>query len=234
LANSRKIKGVLFDVDGTLYYQFPVRVIMIAYLISMNILNPRELIRKIKIIKAYRIAQEQLRTSIDNTMIKSKDQFAATVDRTGESYDYVTRNITEWFDKKPLPLLRFCRRQGLLKFLTKLKKEGMVLAVFSDYPAVDKLKALGVSKYFKTVVSSYDSGVTGFKPDTNGFSIAAEKMDLKPSEILYVGDRIDIDGKGAISAGMNVVIINGLSPNKIVSKIPVANTLKGVLWQIFH
>lgn len=232
LSNRVKIKGVLFDVDGTLYYQFPLRIIMAAYLITANILHPLELLRKIKIIFAHRSAQEQLRFSMDENQVSASDQIALTVSKTRETSDYVKSTIREWMEEKPLPFLCFCRRRGLLKILGNLKKNGFILGVFSDYPALEKLKALGVDGYFDRIICSYDSNVTGFKPDTNGFLVAAKAMGLKPSQILYVGDRIDIDGKGARKAGMNAVIINGLSKNKTISTIPVVNTIKGILWHI--
>ena len=37
--------------------------------------------------------------------------------------------------------------------------------------------------------------------------VAARKMGIDPSEILYVGDREEVDGIGASNAGMQVVIL---------------------------
>lgn len=91
--------------------------------------------------------------------------------------------------------------------LTTLRERGYRLGVFSDYPAADKLKALGVMHYFNTVVSSQDRGVRGFKPHTNGFGIAASRLGLSPGEVLYIGDRMEVDGRGAIAAGMAVAIL---------------------------
>lgn len=224
---------MLFDVDGTLYYQFPLRISMVACLVVLNFLSPRELMRKIRVINAYRSAQELLRCSVEKNTMNSSGQLAMTVEKTKESPDYVAGVISEWFEKKPLPFLRFFRRRGLLHLLAELKKQGILLGVFSDYPADEKLKALGVRHYFKTMVSSHDSQVNGFKPRTNGFLIAAVKMGLKPCEILYVGDRSDIDGKGAQSAGMSAVIVNQFSKNRKVTEFPVIQTIKGVMWHIY-
>jgi len=208
------IKGILFDVDGTLYHQAPLRLFMILLLIASNINNPKGLFRKARVIKAYRKAQEILRTQkiAQNNCADRQISFAVLLTR--EPTDYVSEVINEWFEKRPLPFLPFCRRKDLKQALNGLAQYGFRLGIFSDYPARHKLKALGIDKYFKTVVTSKDPGVTGFKPITNGFDIAAQKMGLPINQILYVGDRVDIDGDGATAAGMPVVIIKGFLANK--------------------
>ena len=46
------------------------------------------------------------------------------------------------------------------------------------------------------------------KPDRRIFLTAAERIGFGPEEIIYVGDRIDIDIKGAMAAGMKPVLKN--------------------------
>lgn len=91
--------------------------------------------------------------------------------------------------------------------LATLRERGYHLGVFSDYPATEKLKALGVRDYFTTVVSSQDNEVRGFKPNTTGFGIAVSRLGLLPGEVLYVGDRLDVDGRGAKGAGIAAAIL---------------------------
>lgn len=201
------IKGVLFDFDGTLYHQTPLRIMMMLLLVILNIISPRGLFKKIKVISEYRKAQELLRKRGDTVVLCADKQVEITAANSGESKDYVTKIKEEWFEKKPLRILPFCRRAGLTKVLEVLHRNGFKLGMFSDYPAGEKLRALGISEYFSVVVSAHDKEIKGFKPHTNGFSESAIKMGLKPSQILYVGDRPEVDGLGAVKAGMPVVIL---------------------------
>lgn len=199
------IKGVLFDVDGTLYHQFPVRLVMCCQLL-LHLYTPVKLYKMIKIIYSYRKAQEELRHN-RNVHANSTSQIDRTVEKTGESHFFVREITEEWFEKKPLPFLKFFRRKGIVPVLDYLQGRDVKLGVYSDYPARAKLQALGLRKYFSTVISASDEEVVGFKPISNGFFIASLKMGLKPEEILYVGDRVAVDGAGAMAAGMKAVIL---------------------------
>jgi len=193
-----RVKGILFDIDGTLYHQMPVRLIVILLFIIENISTPRQFKKKARIIIAYRKAQETLRNSKSGKMAIS--QVEMTVKTVGAPCGYVRQVVAEWFETKPLPFLKPFRRKGVTKALDILLKNGFKLGVFSDYPAPAKLKALGLSDYFSVTVSAVDSDVSGFKPNSTGFYISARKMGLKRSEIVYVGDRPEVDGIGALRA----------------------------------
>lgn len=203
-----QVRGVLFDVDGTLYHQTPLRVLMIAFLLGSYCYSPRLLKKKINIIRSFRKGQEHLRIAETPMGNCKKRQLAYATGKTGESSQDVEETIEKWFFQKPKSVLPLCRRKGLHRFLNNLTGRNLRLAVFSDYPAIEKLKALGIDNYFSTFISSWDKDVKGFKPHTTGFAIAANKMKLSPDEILYVGDREEVDGIGANAAGMRAVIIN--------------------------
>ena len=53
---------------------------------------------------------------------------------------------------------------------------------------------------------SYEFGFR--KPDKRIFLAAAERIGFKPEEIMFVGDRINIDIKGAIATGMTPILKN--------------------------
>ena len=228
LKNCSKIKGILFDVDGTLYHQTLLRPIMILLFVSFNIHNPKELLRKARVIIAYRKAQENLRYSLQGSSNCSIRQIDLAINNTGESHGYISKTIIEWFEKRPLSFLRLCHRRGLNSVLDLLLQKGFKLGVFSDYPTWDKLQALKVCEYFSTVVSANDPEVKGFKPKTNGFAVAARRMGLKPSEVLYVGDRAEVDGIGASAVGMPVVILKGFFDLKKSCDYPVLSSFDGL------
>jgi FMN phosphatase YigB (HAD superfamily) len=207
-----KIKGVLFDVDGTLYHQTPLRAIMVSLLLFHHLLTPGKLMRKIRVIKAYRNAQEELRLRGDQAGPKTQVELAA--ENSDESGQYVREVVAQWFEKKPVPYLPLCRRRAVKEVVRSLYDQGMKLGVVSDYPVREKVAALGISQWLSVVVSPGIDDVRGFKPNTNAFAKAAEKIGLDGSEIVYVGDRPEVDGAGASSAGMKPVIIGSAGKNK--------------------
>ncbi len=207
IQGTRRIKGILFDVDGTLYHQAPCRAIMLVLLFLFHFSRPSELWKKLRVILQYRESQEILRKLPMAGIGNQKSQILLTARHTNESVSYISDVVEDWFEKKPLPFLRFCRRRELRESLSLLFQRGIKLGIFSDYPAENKLKALGISNLITTVVPSGNMEIYGFKPRTNGFKIAADKMGLDPAEILYVGDRPEIDGLGGSEAGMQVAIL---------------------------
>jgi len=61
---------------------------------------------------------------------------------------------------------------------------------------------------FQQVISSADCGVA--KPDPEIFREAARRLRLEPREILHVGDRWELDVKGARAAGLGAMLYRGL------------------------
>jgi putative hydrolase of the HAD superfamily len=64
----------------------------------------------------------------------------------------------------------------------------------------------GVLDYFDATVFSNEVGHG--KPDKRIFLTAADKMGLKPTDVLHVGDNIENDVKGAQSAGMKTLLFD--------------------------
>lgn len=203
------IKGIVFDVDGTLYSQLPLRVIMAALLVLHHLVQPSHFVRRLKIITSYRRAQEELRYLRLENRRCHQEQLRRAAEASGENAEYIEKTVTTWFEEKPLPYLSLCRRRGVVEVVKKLWQMNITLGVLSDYPAREKLRAMGIEEYFSVVVSASDPDVVGFKPGGNGFRVTAEKMGLHPSEVLYVGDRPEVDGVGASRAGMDFVLFGG-------------------------
>ncbi|MEU7637184.1 HAD family hydrolase [Streptomyces sp. NPDC059152] len=66
-----------------------------------------------------------------------------------------------------------------------------------------KLTALGIRERFEAVLCA--DGLGHAKPAPEAFQGACAALGLPPSEVLYVGDRLDIDGLGARDAGLAAV-----------------------------
>lgn len=207
---------------------------MLLYLICLNVFHPLQLLEQVKVIRWFRKAQETLRTSENPIAAPCIRQIQWTAEKSELSEATVTSIIEDWFYKRPLPLVFLCRRAGLRTIMRRLYIEGFVLGVFSDYPATGKIRALGISEWITTVVSSCDAEVEGFKPHTNGFSVAAMRMGIDPSHILYVGDRPEVDGMGGLAARMNVAILNGNSVRGRPHSYPRLRSFRDIVRVIHH
>src|SRR5882762_9653205 len=78
------------------------------------------------------------------------------------------------------------------------------LAVVSNFDGRLRfiLQHLGISKFFARIFVSSELGAD--KPDPEIFRRAVKLMNLKPNEVLHVGDDAERDWKAAIAAGLSV------------------------------
>ena len=92
--------------------------------------------------------------------------------------------------------------------LIELKKKGIKLAVLSDAPRMRawiRLAALRLTDFFDIVLTHEDVGKK-HKPHKLPFSKALKKLNLKPEQVLMVGDWPERDIKGAKNAGMKTCL----------------------------
>jgi HAD superfamily hydrolase (TIGR01509 family) len=97
---------------------------------------------------------------------------------------------------------------GVMETLSLLQERGFRLGMVSnrDVPCDDELDELGLSPFFELTLVGGE--VNSYKPDPRIFYHAIERMKLKPSQALYVGDNYFADALGAQEAGLPVVLID--------------------------
>jgi FMN phosphatase YigB (HAD superfamily) len=200
---------VLFDVDGTLYRQAPLRALMAGELATVPWLqtSPWRVRRLWHGLSVFRHVREELRSLGRPDEPLDGLQYSAAADRAQMPVDELRAVVAEWILRRPLKYLRYVVRPGAGETLAGLNRAGMKIGVFSDYPVRDKLEALGLGSFVSLHLEATAPTVNAFKPHPRGFLAACEAWDLTPDEVLYVGDRVDIDGAGAAAAGMPSVII---------------------------
>jgi FMN phosphatase YigB (HAD superfamily) len=93
------------------------------------------------------------------------------------------------------------------QLLDGLDRAGIRMGILSDYPAAGKLQALGLAGRFAPVLCATDPEIDAFKPSPRGYLRACEIWGLSPGQVLFVGDRADVDGAGAAAAGMPCAIV---------------------------
>lgn len=166
----------------------------------------------LKTLRCFRKTREELReVGFSTEHLLSQLQYQKAGERAGVPAGFVEQVVTEWMYQRPLKYLKGCRRRGVETFFDFAHQLGLQIGVFSDYPVQEKLKALGLDRWVKLAFCATDKEVNAFKPHPRGFLLACEYWGFRPEEVLYVGDRPEVDAKGALAAGMPCIIFNGQS-----------------------
>ena len=207
--NGRSFRAVLFDLDGTLYGQPLLRGLMALELLLLPI-RVRSLTKAKRVWRAislFRKIREQIRhqQTPDSSLDVIEYQWPA--EALGMPVDELKSIIEEWIYARPLKYLRYAKRRGVDELLSFLSSKDISLGVYSDYPAEEKIKSLGLASYFNLALAATDTEINAFKPDTAGFLHACKRWDIAPDEVLYIGDRPELDAEGANASGMTSAII---------------------------
>lgn len=214
-----EVRAVLFDVDGTLYHQAPLRLCMALELAALPLRgSPASARRTWSAIRAFRRAQEELRDLGAAETPLASLQLQRAAERAGMEVKEVEAAVSEWIFRRPLRYLRRCRRAGIESLLDSLAARGIPVGVFSDYPAREKLEALRLAEKVSWVACATDAEINAFKPDPRGFVWSCERWGLEPARVLYVGDRVEVDARGAANAGMPCAILSrrlGVAPEVV-------------------
>jgi HAD superfamily hydrolase (TIGR01549 family) len=201
--NWDSIRLVVFDVDGTLYDQKSLRMHMLADLIS-HTLASRSL-TTLRVLRVYR----QLREMIGHEEVQDFD--GILLDRTSHKTRIDKARIAvlvhEWMEQRPLAHIDACLYPHVEELFVALKRRAKLIGIFSDYPAEDKLRAMGLKADF--IVSATDDGVGILKPNPRGLEVIMAAACVGRQETIMIGDRADRDGEAARRAGVSALIRSG-------------------------
>ncbi|GJL69816.1 MAG: phosphoglycolate phosphatase [Nitrospirales bacterium] len=206
----RQIRAVLLDIDGTLYHQQALRGLMAFELSTapFSLGSIREALGVWRILKCFREGRESLRAMEDPRVSLVSLQYSLVAERVCVTSREVEIIVREWMYRRPLKYLKICRRRGMVEFFQLAAEMGLRTGVFSDYPVREKLQELGIPVPLTVELCGTDPEINAFKPNPKGFLYACHLWNLDPGEVLYVGDRHDVDACGAKAAGMPYVIFS--------------------------
>jgi FMN hydrolase / 5-amino-6-(5-phospho-D-ribitylamino)uracil phosphatase len=86
------------------------------------------------------------------------------------------------------------------------------------------LERIGLARYFRASIAAREFGVG--KPDPRIFHAAAGALDLRPRDVLHVGDDATLDALGALNAGMQAAWVNRCGhvwPHELQAHVTVGN-----------
>ena len=200
------IKAVAFDIDGTLYADWKLNVRLAFYVLRhLSFFLKYSRVRKIMhrtapLADFYEYQARLLAFAMKTSAEEAKENIRKIC------YD----GMKPYFCKfKPYPHTKEC--------IEKLKEKGYKIGILSDFPPDQKGDIWGMRELCDVCIGSEESGA--LKPSLYPFGILALKLDVKPGEVLYVGNSIRYDVKGALNAGMrSAYLLKGW--RKIFNKPP--------------
>lgn len=205
-------KAVIFDLDGTLYYQKPFRIRMLIYLCQYMLLHPSSL-KDILIVKEYRSVREKWsayeeQSASGNENLNSLDtrQYEFVAEKLKVSPKRVEKAVSFFMQEAPLSLLPQYRDSVLADVMDNLRENKVIVAVYSDYPVLEKLKALQMKADY--CFTAADSEINCMKPDKKGLEYILKVLNLKSDEAIMIGDRLEKDGQAAINNQIDYLILD--------------------------
>ena len=197
-ADWRDIRLVAFDVDGTLYSQRPLRLRMARDMILHSVTKLD--LAPVRVVSTYRRMRERL--GDEEVLDFDRVLIAETAKALSMSPESVQTIVFEWIETRPLRYLRGCLFSGVSQLFAGLKRSGRKIGIYSDYPAVEKLAAMGLEA--DHVVSACDVGL--LKPHPVGLRSLMASAGATAGDTLFIGDRADRDGVAGQRAGVRTLI----------------------------
>jgi len=184
------IKGIIFDLDGTL--------------------NRSKLY--------YELYEKQVYVLLSSLLEKSIDDVLKILDKNGYSQNFGLTSIirklgidsTYFYDllSDDLEISKIISTDDkMASTLLTLQQMGLSLAISSNSGrsiVSPILKALGIESYFQIIATSDE---TDLKPSPKPYLYTLGKLNLKPNNCIYVGDRIEMEINTAKNLGMMTMFV---------------------------
>lgn len=203
------IKGVIFDLDGTLIDSYQAIYLSFRYLYEKMGLPPLSF-DEVKGTIGYGLSK-----TFHNLLGEERVSEALSLFR--QKYDEVFRQYTYL-----LP--------GAREVLETLQNKGMTLAIATNKIgrlSRGILQHFGMDKLFVTIVG--DEDVSQNKPHPEMLLYAIEKMGLGKEEVVFIGDSL-IDIQTGKNAGIRVFVVpTGVAKREDLVKAKPAAVLDGLL-----
>jgi putative hydrolase of the HAD superfamily len=202
-----KKKAILFDLDHTLYDEITPHKIALKEVHKVFTKHHKIGFEEFK--RLFYLVRDEIKRELIGTAASHNRvlYFQRVIEKTHNTVDptlilklYDTLSGTYFKNIKPFP--------EAIPVLKELRKKGLKIAIVTNQTAhvqLRKLEKLGFTEYVDVLVTSEEAGRD--KPHPAPFIFALHKMNLKPDEVMMVGDIIDSDIEGANAAGIDSVLI---------------------------
>ncbi len=194
-------KGIIFDLDGTLYsMKWFMKPLFSLLLFPHSLLLGQYMsLRKEFSGKDFNTGDNLIQAMAERLSHYSKKR------NTKKLKSWISNDFYSVFIKV-MPFFKGSR-PGAAETLLELKKKGYKLAVLSDFAVIkERLIALDINpSLFDTLLSTESQGA--LKPCARPFLEIANTWKIDPNHLVVVGDKDETDGIGASQSGMAFVKI---------------------------
>lgn len=189
-----QIEAVAFDIDGTLYANWRLYIRVLPYFFRhlpffLQYNKVRKVLHRTAPLSDFYEYQARL---LSKNMNISVEDAHSKIDKI------IYKGLVKFFKKiKPFPYIK--------ETFEAFQNAGLKLAILSDFPPEQKGDVWGLAPLCTTVLGSEACGA--LKPSKYVFGLLARELDVKPEQILYVGNNLHADIYGAKQAGMQTAYI---------------------------
>jgi putative hydrolase of the HAD superfamily len=188
------IQTVAFDIDGTLYAEWRLYGALIPYVL-----------KHFAFFRAYRKVRKVLRRSApladlfeyQARLLAAELRIPVPAARS-QIENVIYRGLTPYFEKIP-------PRAGCVEAIWAFKSAGLKIALLSDFPPAQKGSVWGIRSLCDAVLGSEEIGA--LKPSKYAFGNLSAALGVPCDRILYVGNSVAADIRGAKNAGMKTAYI---------------------------
>lgn len=224
-----EIKAISFDLDDTLYRNKPVMLAiakkMIAYFSCLPVL-------KHQIADQHKVLDQRFWAHFRRqALLKQADLTHDVVQVRLVSYRLgfislgLPENIAE--QQAQIALNYFIKLRS--DFIVPEQSKKLLASLSNKYPLVAisngnvDTRALGISDYFQHIYHAgwqSDGSLLKQKPASDMFSLVCQKLAIKPSQLLHVGDCGRADIQGALIAGCQAAWLSCYDVGKPIAVLP--------------
>ncbi|MHA1944541.1 MAG: HAD family hydrolase [Candidatus Hodarchaeales archaeon] len=203
------IKGIVFDIDGTLLQHDLAVKISLKHLYSF-VKNKISYSSFKEFLTLWKVKSNQYMNEYLNGKISFEEQRTLRVQSVLGSWDY-NLSSNEAMEAFKIYLVKYEQNwmlyNDVLPCLNIVKNFPLgVISVGEGEQQRSKLTFTKIEPFFDSIIISGEVGLR--KPLPEIFQRSAKELNLSLNEILYVGDHLEIDALGALNAGMYGVWIN--------------------------
>jgi len=185
-----KLDCFIFDVDGTLYDQKSVRLVMLGKLLRYYGLRPKKL-KELLAVQMFRHIWNN-RAGRNMTMDELNRSIGKKLKLTE---DKIRKIINKWMFTEPMNAVSDAAYQDVAEYIQKQYLAGKRIVVYSDYPVEAKMKALGLP-YHQMFVSG--EGITPeHKPSETSIRAIINCLAVPKERVIYIGNSNKKDKKSA-------------------------------------
>jgi putative hydrolase of the HAD superfamily len=202
------ITAILFDAGGTLVF---LDYFFLARELRRNgiAVSSRD-VRRAEYVARAEIDQRLLGAVADTDETRRRPYFSALLDHLGVEAQQAQRLIASFDAAHKQDNLWRRMMPSTPAVLRQLRSSDLTLGVISNSDGRINaiLRQCGIAQFFDIIIDSHEVGME--KPEPGIFSLALQRLRVRPQQALYVGDIYGIDVVGSERAGLRSVLLDTL------------------------